>query len=89
MDLPGAMRGGFLRIIKSSKYRGFGLKFGVRLRRWTAMSRQSYAGFFDGTIRVNPLVASAVFSFKLSDLCVLRIRRALARANDVEVNENG
>jgi len=65
------------------------MKMGVRLRRWTAMSRQSYACVLDGTIRVNPLVACSVFSFKLSVLCVLRIRRALARANDVEVNENG
>lgn len=30
---------------------------------------------------------SSRFLFKLSVLCVLRIRRALARANDVEVNE--
>lgn len=65
------------------------MKIGVRLRRWTAVSRQSYAGVFDGTIRLNPLVACPVFPFKLSVLCVLRIRRALARANDVEVNENG
>ena len=38
------------------------MEIGVRLRRWTSMNRQSYARVLNGTIRVNPLVASAVVS---------------------------
>lgn len=38
------------------------MEIGVRLRRWTSMNRQSYARVLNRTIRVNPLVASAVVS---------------------------
>lgn len=50
-------------------------------------ARQSDVRIFDGTKSQNPLIRELDVSFKLSIFYTLRIIRANARANDVEVIE--
>lgn len=79
--------GGLPSAIESSKHRLFRAKNRRKVTPTNGTAVSRLVAVSNGTKRPNPLVASPVFPFKLSVLCILRIVRAHARANDVEVNK--